>query len=61
MGKHSEKDLVSSINTALSITATKLREVLYVVPEDIKVVGVHKLANGGMIYMFNSDDAATWL
>ncbi|PBK82588.1 hypothetical protein ARMGADRAFT_1090163 [Armillaria gallica] len=61
MGKHSKKNLISSMNTALSIMATKLGEVLHIVPEDVKVIGVHKLTNSGMIYMFNSDDAATWL
>ncbi len=61
MNKQSEKDLVSEMNEALANMATSVEDILYVVPDDITVIGAHKIANGGVTYMFNSDDAATWL
>ncbi|SJL13992.1 uncharacterized protein ARMOST_17444 [Armillaria ostoyae] len=61
MAKHSEKELVKEVNDALLIATTTANDTLHVVPEDVSIVGVRKLANGGIIYTLNSDEAATWL
>ncbi|KAK0437363.1 hypothetical protein EV421DRAFT_1907388 [Armillaria borealis] len=57
----SKKELVKEVNDALSIATTTANDTLHVEPEDVSIVGTRKLANGGIIYTLNSDEAATWL
>ncbi len=61
MARRSEKELVKEVNDALSIATTTTGDMLHIVPDGISVVGARKLANGGIIYTLNSDEAAAWL
>ncbi|PBK67344.1 hypothetical protein ARMSODRAFT_977012 [Armillaria solidipes] len=61
MNKQLEKDLVSEMNEALATMATSVKDTLCVMPDNIMVIGAHKIANSRVAYMFNSDNAATWL
>ncbi len=61
MARRSKKELVKEVNDALSIATTTTGNMLHIVPDGISVVGACKLANGGIIYTLNSDEAATWL
>ncbi|KAK0450444.1 uncharacterized protein EV420DRAFT_1646679 [Desarmillaria tabescens] len=46
---------------ALASVTTNIEDTLYIMLDDIRVVEAQKIANSGVAYMFNSDDAATWL
>ncbi|KAK0214581.1 hypothetical protein IW262DRAFT_1466358 [Armillaria fumosa] len=61
MARRSEKELVQEVNDALSTAMTTAGDMLHLVPDGISVVGARRLANGGIIYTLNSDEAATWL
>ncbi|KAK0449952.1 hypothetical protein EV421DRAFT_1899467 [Armillaria borealis] len=59
--KSTEKELVTDINKALSLAVTTVDDDLIIVPEEHRVVGSRKLTSGGVMYIFNSDEAAAWL
>ncbi|SJL18619.1 uncharacterized protein ARMOST_22216 [Armillaria ostoyae] len=61
MNKYSEKDLISEMNRTLATAATTVGDTLHVIPDGIVVTGARKIANSGIAYTFNSDEAAAWL
>ncbi len=56
-----EKQLVEQMNEALFIASTGESGTPGYTPKENRVVGARKLANGGIAYTFNTDEAAAWL
>lgn len=61
IAKSTKKDLVTDINKALSLAVTTVDGDLAIVPDEHRVVRSQKLTSGGVMYIFNSDEAAAWL